>query len=103
MVSTLSFETSNPIAVGERELRRQIDRSVSRAIVDQAFARDLLADPTLALGDRGCTPQQYLELRNITAGNITDFARQAMALFWADDSYPRFREEQVTTLAAAAI
>jgi hypothetical protein len=98
----LVLEAPSAIAVSERELRRQIDRSVSRALVDQEFAKHLLADPTVALGDRGCTPQQYIELRSIQAGNITDFARQAVNLFW-EERYPRFHEEQVQHLAAAAI
>jgi hypothetical protein len=97
---TLMLETPSPVAVGERELRRQIDRSLSRALVDHEFAKSLLADPTVALDNRGCTPQQYLELRSIKAGNITDFARQAVNLFW-EERYPRFHEEQVLATAAA--
>jgi hypothetical protein len=99
---SIMFDTPTRAAIGERELRRQIDRSVSRALVDQEFAKHLLADPTVALGDRGCTPQQYIELRSIQAGNVTDFARQAVNLFW-EERYPRFHEEQVQQLAAAAI
>jgi hypothetical protein len=98
----LLLEAPSALAVSERELRRQIDRSVSRALVDQEFAKHLLADPTVALGDRGCTPQQYIQLRSIQAGNVTDFARQAVNLFW-EERYPRFHEEQVQQLAAAAI
>jgi hypothetical protein len=101
-MTALMMDELSPVALSERELRRQIDRTVSRALVDQEFAKHLLADPTIALDHRGCTPQQYLELRSIDAGNVTDFARQAMALFWSDARYPRFQEEQLT-LAAAAI
>ena len=97
---TFSFETPTLAAVGERELRRQIDCSLSRALVDREFAEHLLADPTVALDNRGCTPQQYLELRSIRAGNITDFARQAVNLFW-EERYPRYHEEQVLAATAA--
>ncbi len=69
--------------LGETDLRRQLDRSVSRALVDPDYATLLLADPTLILEDRGCPPQQYLSLRSIQASTLVDFARQAQALFWA--------------------
>jgi hypothetical protein len=98
----VTLETPSPAALSERELRRQIDRCVARALVDRAFAKHLLADPTLALGGRGCTPQQYLELRSISACDVTDFARQAVNLFW-QDRYPRFHEEVQPLPAAAAI
>jgi hypothetical protein len=100
MTSTLG--TPSPAAVSERELRCQIDRCVSRALVDREFAQLLLADPTLALGGRGCTPQQYLELRSITAETITDFARQAVRLFWQNGD-PRPHEEQGQHRSAAAM
>ncbi len=87
--------------LSEHELRRQIDRSVSRALVDHAYARDLLADPTVVLKDRGCTPQQYLELRSIKAKSVSDFAAQAMALFWAQPYSSRRADQR--GLAAAAI
>jgi hypothetical protein len=96
----LAFDMGSRVAVSDRELRRQIDRSVSRALVDREYASNLLADPTLAIDDRGCTPQQYLELRSINAGNITDFARQAMNLFW-EERYPRFHMEHAPAAAAA--
>ena len=95
------LERTSQVALSERELRRQIDRSVARALVDPDFARHLLADPTVALDNHGCTPQQYLELRSITAGSITDFARQAVNLFWANDGYPRRQSEQVQRASAA--
>ena len=69
--------------ISESDLRRQIDRSVSRALVDTEYARLLLSDPTVVLEDRGCPPQQYLSLRSIEANSLLDFARQAQALFWA--------------------
>ena len=68
--------------LGEPELRRQIDRALSRAIVDPEFAAVLLADPVVALGRSGCTPQQRLELRGIRARDLKDFAVQAETLFW---------------------
>jgi hypothetical protein len=66
----------------ERDLRRQINLSLARALFDREYAEQLLADPTVVLDEHGCTPQQYLELRGIHAHNITDFACQAEALFW---------------------
>jgi len=69
--------------ISENDLRRQIDRSVSRALVEPAYASLLLSDPTVVLEDRGCPPQQYLSLRSIEANSLLDFARQARALFWA--------------------
>jgi hypothetical protein len=72
--------------IGENDLRRQIDRAVSRAIVDGEYARLLLADPTVALEDHGCTPQQQLSLLSIRANDLVDFARQAQALFWIADT-----------------
>jgi hypothetical protein len=68
--------------VSEKELRRQIDRAVSRAMFDREYASLLLSDPTVVLEDRGCPPQQYLSLRGIQASDLVDFARQAQALFW---------------------
>jgi hypothetical protein len=67
----------------ERDLRRQIDRSVSRALVDSEYATLLLSDPTVVLEDHGCPPQQYVRLRSIAASDLSDFARQALAHFWA--------------------
>jgi hypothetical protein len=72
--------------ISEKDLRRQIDRSVSRALVDGDYARLLLTDPTVVLEDRGCPPQHYLSLRSIQAHSLLDFARQARALFWAIES-----------------
>jgi hypothetical protein len=74
----------NPALTSEHVIRRQIDRSVSRALTDEPYARQLLADPTLLLEDSGCSPQQYLNLRSIRADSLMDFARQAEALFWVD-------------------
>jgi hypothetical protein len=69
--------------IAEQDLRRQIDRSVSRALVDGDYATLLLSDPTVLLEDHGCHPQQYTWLRSIDADTLSDFARQALARFWA--------------------
>jgi hypothetical protein len=89
--------------ISEKELRRQIDRSVSRALVDDEFARLLLADPTIVLDDRGCPPQQYRSLQTIKARTLLEFARQAQRLFWAVDGLPVKQEDQRTLAAAAAL
>jgi hypothetical protein len=91
--------------ISEKDLRRQIDRSVSRALVDGEYAQLLLSDPTLVLEDRDCPGQQYLSLLSIQASTLLDFARQAQALFWAFE--PRTddlikEEEHALPLAAAA-
>jgi hypothetical protein len=90
--------------IGEKDLRRQIDRSVSRALVDGEYARLLLTDPTVVLEDRGCPPQQYKSLRSIHAGNLLDFAQQAQALFWATGPLTQNhdQEDQLPLAAAAA-
>jgi hypothetical protein len=87
--------------ITEKELRRQIDRSVSRALVDDEYARILLADPTVVLEDRGCPPQQYRSLRSIKAVNLLDFARQAQALFWSAAADAVTVDEQVPFPMAA--
>jgi hypothetical protein len=91
---------SPQFAMAEKDLRRQIDRSVSRALVDNDYARLLLADPTVALEDHGCAPQQYRSLRNIRATDLVDFARQAQALFWVIPHSAR-REDRLLAAAAA--
>jgi hypothetical protein len=89
------------LMTSEHELRRQIDRSLSRALFDHAFAEQLLTDPAGVLGD-GCTPQQQLSLLNIRATSLREFARQAKALFWLHHD-ERPYEEDVPLHAAAAI
>lgn len=87
----------------EKWLRRQIDRSVSRALVDREYATLLLSDPTVALEERGCSPQQFKSLRGIQATNLADFARQAQALFWLVERSPASSAlEAELPLAAAA-
>ena len=90
-------DTAYPSVISDRDLRRQIDRSVSRALVDGEYARLLLADPTVVLEDRGCPPQQYLSLRSIEASSLLDFARQAQALFWTFEPYKNTTQELVET------
>jgi len=84
--------------VSEQELQKAIDRAVSRAMFDAPYASHLLADPTIVLEDRGCTPQQYLALRAIHAASVGDFARQAQRKFW-----PTYVATEQEKLAAAAI
>jgi len=86
--------------VGEYELRRLIDRSVSRAMFDHAFATRMLADPTVVLGETGCTPQQRRDLRTIRARTVLEFAERARELFWLA---PLDRVYQDAALAAAAM
>jgi hypothetical protein len=98
----LAAHEARPHTIGEHGLRRQIDASISRALFDREFARQLLSDPTVVLGDLGCTPQQYLELRSIRAETLSDLARQAEALFWLTTRSASSPEEQ-RPLSAAAI
>ena len=92
--------TPNFSYIREKDLRRQIDRSVSRALVDDQFAHLLLADPTVVLEDHGCAPHEYKSLRSIKASNLLDFAQQAHALFWIVE--PSRQEDQRLLAAAAA-
>jgi hypothetical protein len=80
----------------EKQLRRQIDRSVCRALVDAEYARRLLTDPTIALERSGCPPQQFKSLRSIHAMDVFDFARQAHAEFWGVEPNPSYLEERVS-------
>jgi hypothetical protein len=67
----------------ERQVRHQIDRAVGRALVDRAFAARLLANPTLAVGTRGCDPTQYQAVKEIRARHVDEFARQIFDQFWS--------------------
>jgi hypothetical protein len=90
-------------ATGEMNLRRQIDKSVSRALVDADYARLLLSDPTVVLEDQGCPLQQYKALRSIRADTLFDLAQQALALFWAvGPSREHLDQEESLQLATAA-
>src|SRR5438309_6650578 len=97
----LAERTISPAHIGERNLRRQIDRSVSRALVDGEYARLLLTDPTVALEDHGCAPQQYRSLRSIRATDLVDFARQARALFWIVEPQSSPQQDELQLAAAA--
>jgi hypothetical protein len=97
------YERPTLAEVSEKDLRHQIDKSVSRALVDGDYARLLLADPTIVLEDRGCPPQQYRSLQTIRASSLLDFAHQARSLFWAVDATPVHQEDQRQLAAAAAL
>jgi hypothetical protein len=88
--------------LNEKELRRQINKSVSRALVDREFAHLLLADPTVVLEERGCPLPQYRLLKAIKASSLLDFAHQARHLFWAVGATPLSQEDQRPLAAAAA-
>jgi hypothetical protein len=79
-MATISAPTT--YEVRDHELRRLIDRSLGRALFDREYAARLLADPTVALGDSGCTPQQRRDLRNIRARTVAELAKRAHELFW---------------------
>ena len=96
----MSPQPSCPPRLGEAELRRRIDVSLARALCDPAYEKLLLADPTILLGQHGCTPQQFLELRAIRAQNVKDFACQAEALFWPSAEAPARTAPQVAAVAA---
>lgn len=82
LVDLIPSSTYPTTAWGEREIQARIDRAVLRGLADAAFARAMLANPSILMEGAGCTPQQYLKLTSIRAGNVVDFARQAEALFW---------------------
>lgn len=92
---------TNVTALSEKDLRHQIDRWITRALVDSQSAALLLADPTTVLEDRGCAPQHYKDLRGIHASDVPDFARQAYDIFWTSVGTSHATEEQ-RPLAAAA-
>ena len=85
---------------GESDLRQRINSSLSRALLDREYEKLLLADPTIVLGQHGCTPQQFLELRGINAHDIQEFASQAEALFWPAADGPA-RDARQPLVAAA--
>ncbi len=97
-----SVMAPNPVLMSEQDLRNHIDRSLSRAMFDKDYESMLLADPALLLGDTGCAPQQQIDLLNIRASSLLDFARQAQALFWPSVEHSLF-EEGFPSAAAAAI
>src|SRR5947199_7137474 len=96
----LDTQTPGLNVISEKLLRRQIDRSVSRALVDREYAQLLLADPTVALEDHGFPPQQFKSLRSIRATDLVDFARQAQQLFWIFAPETTADQEQLPLAAA---
>ena len=89
-------------SISEKDLRRQIDRSVARALVDREFQQLLLSDPSLALDNHGCPPQHYRSLRGIRATDLVDFAKQAQQLFWiVDPTFCAVPEDELPLAAAA--
>jgi hypothetical protein len=96
----MTFEVTHPSQTQDHALRQRIDSSLSRALCDREYEKLLLADPTIVLGQHGCTPQQFLELRGIHAHDIREFACQAVALFWPASDGPA-REARRALVAAA--
>ena len=80
MTFALAPDRQSVSSHGDLAVRRQIDRSVSRALCDREYEARLLTDPTIALEETGCPPQQFKTLRSIHAIDVVDFARQAHAL-----------------------
>lgn len=66
----------------EAEVRRQLDLAIGRAMVDADFAAELLAEPTIGLGDAPCSAEQRQQLRRVRAETLREFAAQVEALFW---------------------
>jgi hypothetical protein len=87
--------------LADNDLRRQINRSVGRALVDREYANRLLSNPALALEDHGCSPQQLKTLRSIRTTDLMDFARQAQARFWVLEPGLASMEENLPPAAAA--
>jgi len=101
----LEVDQAGRSVISEKNLRRHIDRAVSRALVDGEYAQLLLSDPTVVLEDQECSGQPYLSLLSIQATTLLDFARQAQALFWAFERGAAElieEEEDALPLAAAA-
>jgi len=87
--------------IRDADLCRLIDRSVARAMFDSEFATRMLADPTVVLGDSGCTPQQRRDLRTIHADTVLEFAERARDRFWLQPVERVYRRD--VALSAAAI
>jgi hypothetical protein len=96
----MSVQWASPPPTGDYGLRRRIDASLSRALCDREYERQLLADPTIVLGQHGCTPQQFLELRGIRAEDLKEFACQAEALFWPSAADGPARASRPAVIAA---
>jgi hypothetical protein len=68
---------SEPIrrTMNERELRKAVDRAVSRALVDRLYAAELLSEP-------GC-----IGLPGVGAVDLEDLAEQAYQRLWAAPTF----------------
>lgn len=97
----IDMRPTNVSALSEKDLRHQIDLSVTRALLDGDYAAMLLADPTMVLEDRGCAPQHHKDLRSIRATDVTDFARQAYNVFWTSAAPSHTREDHRQVAVAA--
>jgi hypothetical protein len=96
-MTTTFLESPTVTQRGECELQHLIDASIGRALFDAEYANELLANPTIVLGEGAGTPQQQVALGAIRAANVNDFARQAVALFW-----PTVRPRRADSEAALA-
>ena len=94
VMQLLADQHASVSSTAERDLRRQIDISISRALVDDDYARRLLIDPTVAVEDSGCQLQLLKSLSTIQAADLVDFARQAQALFWRVEPTPYSEQQQ---------
>lgn len=65
-----------------RALQRQLDLAVGRAMIDQAYAKRLLADPSVALGEADCAPAQRRTLSKITSSTLPELAEALVSQFW---------------------
>jgi hypothetical protein len=102
-MTMLADRLESSTLTSEKALRKQIDRTISRALVDSDYATQLLSDPTVALGDHGCSPHQFKLLRSVHALDLVDFAQQVHALFWQPEPTPSPLEATVHLAAAASI
>ncbi len=78
----LPIEPTRSEPHAEAHVRQLLDRAIGRALVDQTYLGLLLADPGLAIGEVGCTPQQRRALRDIHARGLHELAEQVEAVFW---------------------
>jgi hypothetical protein len=62
----------------EKALRRQLDLAIGRALVDQDFENELLADPAKAVD----TPA----LGDVHVGSLSRLAQLLLDRFWASSS-----------------
>ena len=62
--------------------RRQIDRAIGRALVDDGFAARLLARPALAVDADVCGRPCAVTGVALRAEDLADFARQMIKRFW---------------------